>query len=54
VDLLLDSLYGAIVIRMILSPPGQRAQLAAEPHRYAIPIVDFVLSGLPDRQATGQ
>lgn len=53
VDLLLDSLYGAIVIRMILSPPGQRAQLATEPHRYAIPIVDFVLSGLPDGQTTG-
>lgn len=46
VDLLLDSLYGAIVIRMILSPPGERAQLVAEPHRYAVPIVDFVLSGL--------
>ena len=46
VDLLLDSLYGAIVIKMILSPPAQRAQLAAEPHRYAAPIVDFVLSGL--------
>jgi AcrR family transcriptional regulator len=46
VDLLLDSLYGAIVIRMILSPPGQRAELAAEPYRYAAPIVDFVLSGL--------
>lgn len=53
VDLLLDSLYGAIVIRMVLSPPGQRAQLATEPHRYAIPIVDFVLSGLPDGQTTG-
>ena len=53
VDLLLDSLYGAIVIRMILSPPGQRAQLATEPHRYAIPIVDFVLSGLPDGQTAG-
>ena len=53
VDLLLDSLYGAIVIRMILSPPGQRAQLGTEPHRYAIPIVDFVLSGLPDGQTTG-
>jgi AcrR family transcriptional regulator len=52
VDLLLDGLYGAIVIRMILSPPGQRAQLAAEPHRYAIPIVDFVLSGLPGGQTT--
>ena len=48
VDLLLDSLYGAIVIRMILSPPAQRAELATEPHRYAVPIVDFVLSGLPD------
>ena len=47
VDLLLDSLYGAIVTRMILSPPGERAQLAAEPRRYAVPIVDFVLSGLP-------
>lgn len=46
VGLLLDSLYGAIVIRMILSPPGERAQLAAEPRRYAAPIVDFVLSGL--------
>ena len=46
VDLLLDSLYGAIAIRMSLSPPGQRAQLAAEPYRYAVPIVDFVLSGL--------
>ena len=45
-DLLLDSLYGAIVIRMILSPPAQRAELATEPHRYAGPIVDFVLSGL--------
>jgi hypothetical protein len=45
VDLLLDSLYGAIVIRMILSPPGQQAQLAAEPYRYAAPIVDFVLAG---------
>ena len=53
VDLLLDSLYGAIVIKMILSPPGQRAQLAAEPHRYAAPIVDFVLSGLPGARTTG-
>ena len=38
---------------MILSPPGQRAQLATEPHRYAIPIVNFVLSGLPNGQTTG-
>jgi hypothetical protein len=35
----------AIVIRMILGPPGQRAQLAAEPYRYAVSIVDFVLAG---------
>lgn len=53
VDLLLDSLYGAIVIRMILSSRDQRAQLASEPQRYAVAIVDFVLSGLPRGQATG-
>ena len=53
VDLLLDSLYGAIVIKMILSPPDQRAQLAAEPYRYAAPIVDFVLSGLPSARTAG-
>jgi AcrR family transcriptional regulator len=52
IDLLLDSLYGAIVIKMILSPPAQRAQLAAEPYRYAAPIVDFVLSGLPGARTT--
>ena len=45
VDLMLDSLYGALVIRMSLSPPAERAQLAAEPYRYATSIVDFVLSG---------
>jgi AcrR family transcriptional regulator len=53
VDLLLDGLYGAIVIRMMLSPPGQRAQLAAEPYRYAGPIVDFVLSAVPGAGTTG-
>jgi AcrR family transcriptional regulator len=47
IDLLLDSLYGAIIIRMMISPRGERARLASEPHRYAAPIVDFVLSGLP-------
>ncbi|HEX2744877.1 MAG TPA: hypothetical protein VHN16_10810 [Streptosporangiaceae bacterium] len=41
------------MIRMILSPPGQRAQLAAEPYRYAAPIVDFVLSALPGAGTTG-
>jgi AcrR family transcriptional regulator len=48
IDLMLDSLYGAVVIRMSLSPPGERAQLAAEPYRYAASIVDFVLSGWHD------
>lgn len=48
IDLLLDSLYGAIVIRMILSPPDQRAALAEHPMSYAAPIVDFVLDGLLD------
>ena len=38
---------------MILSPPGQRAQLVAEPYRYAAAIVDFVLSGLPGARTTG-
>jgi AcrR family transcriptional regulator len=50
VGLLLDSLYGAIVIRMILSPPAERERLAADPHRYAALIVDFALSGLPGEQ----
>lgn len=45
VDLLLDSLYGAIVTRMMLSTPVQRAELAGDPRRYAGRIVDFVLGG---------
>jgi AcrR family transcriptional regulator len=47
IDLLLDSLYGAIVTRMILCTPPERAALAANPRGYAGPIVDFVLSALP-------
>ncbi len=46
IDLLLDSLYGAIVTRMILCTPAERAALADDPRRYARPIVDFVLGGL--------
>jgi hypothetical protein len=49
--LLLDSLYGAVVIRLMLSPQDQRAALAEHPMSYAAPI-DFVLDGLLDsRQA---
>jgi DNA-binding transcriptional MerR regulator/AcrR family transcriptional regulator len=48
VDLLLDSLYGAIVTWMVLSPHDQRARLPDDPHRYAGLIVDFVLGRLPD------
>lgn len=50
VDLLLDSLYGAIVTWMVLSPPGRRAQLADDPHRHAGLIVDFALGRLPDHE----
>jgi hypothetical protein len=46
VGLLLDSLYGAVLIKIILSPPGEREQLAQNPRRYAGQIVDFVLRGL--------
>jgi AcrR family transcriptional regulator len=46
IDLLLDSLYGAIVTRMILCTPAERDALAAQPRGYAVPIVDFVLGGL--------
>jgi AcrR family transcriptional regulator len=45
IDLLLDSLYGAIVTRMILCTPVQRAELARHPGRYAGPLVNFVLGG---------
>jgi AcrR family transcriptional regulator len=44
--LVLDSLYGAVLIKIILSPPGEREQLAQDPRRYAGQIVDFVLRGL--------
>jgi AcrR family transcriptional regulator len=47
VDLLLDSLYGAIVTRVIMCTPAQRAALADDPDRYAVPIVDFVLGRVP-------
>jgi len=45
-DLMLDSLYGAVLIKIILSPPGERERLAQNPHSYAGQIVDFVLRGL--------
>ena len=44
-SLLLDSIYGAIIVRMILTPPEQRAHLAAYPQVYAETIVDLVLAG---------
>jgi AcrR family transcriptional regulator len=47
IDLLLDSLYGAIITRIILSTPAERAELTEDPRRYAVPIVDFVLGKLP-------
>jgi AcrR family transcriptional regulator len=46
IDLLLDSLYGAIVTRMIVCTPVERAALADHPGCYAGRIVDFVLGGL--------
>lgn len=45
-DLMLDSLYGAVLIKIILSPPGERERLARDPRGYAGQIVDFVLRGL--------
>jgi DNA-binding transcriptional MerR regulator/AcrR family transcriptional regulator len=47
VDLLLDSLYGAIITWMTRSPGDQRAGLADDPGRYAGQLVDFVLGRLP-------
>ena len=44
--LLLDSLYGAVLVKIILSSPDERARLAASPRAYAEPLVDFVLGGL--------
>ena len=45
-DLMLDSLYGAVLIKIILSPAGERERLAQDPRSYAGQIVDFVLRGL--------
>lgn len=45
-DLLLDSLYGAVLIKILLSSPDERAQLAGHPHGYAEPLVDFVLGAM--------
>lgn len=45
-DLLLDSLYGAVLIKILLSSPDQRARLAGHPHGYAEPLVDFVLGAM--------
>lgn len=45
-DLLLDSLYGAVLIKVLLSTPDERARLSAHPLGYAEPIVDFVLSAM--------
>ena len=52
--LLLDSLYGAVLIKIILSPPGERERLAQDPRCYAGQIVDFVLRGLLTPGQTGQ
>ena len=53
-DLMLDSLYGAVLIKIILSPPGEREQLAQNPRSYAGQIVDFVLRGLLTAGQAGQ
>jgi AcrR family transcriptional regulator len=47
IGLLLDSLYGAIVTRIILSTSEERAELAKDPGPYARAIVGFVLGKLP-------
>jgi AcrR family transcriptional regulator len=47
VDLLLDTLYGAIISWMTRSPGDQRARPADDRGRYAGRIVDFVLGRLP-------
>jgi AcrR family transcriptional regulator len=46
IDLMLDSLYGAILTRIILCTAAERAELAEDPRRYTGPIVDFVLGQL--------
>ncbi len=53
-DLMLDSLYGAVLIKIILSPPGERERLAQNPRSYAGQIVDFVLRGLLTAGQAGQ
>jgi AcrR family transcriptional regulator len=53
-DLMLDSLYGAVLIKIILSPPGEREQLAQNPRSYAGQIVEFVLRGLLTDRQTGE
>jgi AcrR family transcriptional regulator len=53
VDLLLDSLYGAIMTKIILCTPAERAELATDPDRYAGSIVDFVLGRWPGRPDQG-
>ena len=53
-DLMLDSLYGAVLIKIILSQPGERERLAQNPHSYAGQIVDFVLRGLLTTGQTGE
>ena len=53
-DLMLDSLYGAVLIKIILSQPGEREQLARDPRGYAGQIVDFVLRGLLAASQAGQ
>ena len=52
-DLMLDSLYGAVLIKIILSLQGEREQLARDPSGYAGQIVDFVLRGLLPVGQTG-
>jgi AcrR family transcriptional regulator len=44
--LLLDSLYGAVLVKIIMGSPPERALLAQDPRPYAEDIVDFVLRGL--------
>jgi AcrR family transcriptional regulator len=44
--LALDSLYGAVLIKIILSSPDERARLAGDPRGCAESLVDFVLGGL--------
>jgi AcrR family transcriptional regulator len=53
-DLMLDSLYGAVLIKIILSLPGEREQLAQNPRSYAGQIVEFVLRGLLTDRQTGE